>query len=62
MLTNRDVDFLELRIAEELRFAEESIDPSAALVHRKMAAIYSTRIIELQGEGIVRNVPFVAID
>ena len=58
MPMNRDVDFLQTQIVEELKFAAEAVDPVAALVHCRMAAVYATRVGELRGDARgVRSAP-----
>ncbi len=61
MIKNIDVNFLLDRVADELSFAAESPDPSAAHVHRQIAALYAHRLSELRDRGMsVSAVPFIA--
>jgi hypothetical protein len=61
MIKNSDVDFLLNRVAEELVFADDCADASAAHVHRQMAALYAGRLTELRQQGhMVAVVPFIA--
>lgn len=38
-------------IAEEMRYSDDCADPAAAQVHRKLAALYASRLSELQQQA-----------
>ncbi len=46
-MTESDIEYLYRRAAEEMRCAEETNDPAAAAIHRRMAALYADRITVL---------------
>ena len=46
-MTESDIEFLGRRAAEEQRLAEETSDPNAAAIHRRMALLYADRIAAL---------------
>ncbi len=46
-MTESDIEYLHRRAAEELRLANETKDPNAAAIHRRMVALYTDRIAAL---------------
>lgn len=57
MSNSEDRDYHEARAEAELQLAEQSADPSVAMVHKELAALHKRRMIEIVhfGEPQDRN-------
>ena len=46
-MDEEDLEYLNRRVSDELRLAEETRDPTAAGIHGRMALLYADRIAAL---------------